>query len=431
MKRRLFLCFLVLACLILVAAGAWAQAKKFDGRQITFLSIQPHSVAAKNLADWFEQDTGCKVNTMIVPYDQVIEKAVMDVQSGSGIIDVIEYWYPGLGTLVDNGVLKDMTDWWKSKAVEYKLNDLIPTYTDAYTLINGKRWGFPYDGDLHLLWYNKAIFKKYNLTPPKTWDEYLKTSKLITEREAGNNVYGSGIMGAKIPLIIIGTFLNRLGSFGGSFFDANGKPVVNSPEAVAALSALVEQCKYAYPKPSAVAFDELLGGWLTGKIAMAEFWTDLGVISSDPKASTIVGQYGVVALPKGPGPKGKVTAPINAGFGIGVSSHAPNADVAMAFFEYVARPDVALRYNTVIGGIDPVRVSTLNNAAYIKFSGMELVNAIKAAHAHPVPWPTSALWFKLQEPLTDNLSLALTGDKTPQQALDDTQKSWLDIMSGE
>jgi ABC-type glycerol-3-phosphate transport system substrate-binding protein len=41
-----------------------------------------------------------------------------------------------------------------------------------------------------------------------------------------------------------------------------------------------------------------------------------------------------------------------------------------------------------------------------------------------MPWPTDAKWAELQEILNENLSLALTGDKTPQEALDDTQAEW-------
>ena len=424
MKKRFLFLVLLLAALVM-SAGA---DDKYAGQTINFLTIQPHAVASKNLASWFEQDTGAKVNVLIVPYDNVTEKAVLDVSSGVGLFDVIEYWYPGLGTLVENNVLADLTDWWRAKSAALKFDDFIPTYRDVFTMIGGKRYGIPYDGDMHLLWYNKTIFKKYNLNPPKTWDEYLKVEKTITEGEKGNNVYGAGIMGAKIPLILVGTFLSRLGSFGGSFLDANGKPVINSPEAVAALQALVNEGKYAYPKPSAVAFDELLGGWFTGKIAMAEFWTDMGAMTDDPKASSIVGQWGVVPMPKGPGPKGQVIASMNAGFGMGVSRLAPSKDVAMAFLEYTADPEVTKRYNTVVGGIDPVRWSTLSDPAYRDFVSPELADAIKAAHAHAMAWPTTSVWFKLQEPLTDNLSLALTGAKTPKQALDDTQKAWVQII---
>jgi multiple sugar transport system substrate-binding protein len=417
----------VLVCLTFVATGASAD-KKYAGKSIMLLGVQPHIVGCKNLGDWFEQETGCKVETMIVPLDQITEKAVLDVQSGANILDAIEYWYPGLGTLVENDVLQDVTAWWNSKAVELNFNDVYTDFRDAYSLINGKRYGFPFDGDMHVLWYLKPIFKKYNLKPPATWDEYTADEKIITQGEKGK-MYGAAILGAKYPLVIDGTFLNRLGSYGGSFLDKDGKPTINSPEAVAALTALVEQAKWALPTPSATNFDEEVGAWNTGKAAMAEFWTDLGTISSDPKSSTIIGQQGVVALPKGPGPKGRVIAPMNAGFGIGVSAHSKKKEMATALMEFMARPDTAIRYNTVIGGIDPVRESTVNSPQYLKFSGAELVAAIKVAHKNAVAWPTTALWFKMQESLTDNLSLALTGAKTPKQALDDTQANWLKIIA--
>jgi multiple sugar transport system substrate-binding protein len=113
---------------------------------------------------------------------------------------------------------------------------------------------------------------------------------------------------------------------------------------------------------------------------------------------------------------------------MGVSTGSQNKACAYEFLSFVARPDIALKYNMVVGGIDPVRKSTLDNPDYQKFIDPQIAAAIKAAHAHAVFWPTSAIWSQMQEPLTDNLSLALTGDKTPQQALDDTQLAWLQLL---
>lgn len=397
------------------------------GKTIKFLTIQPHNVAAQNLQTWFQEVSGATVELIVVPYDNVIEKAVLDVTSGANEVDVVEYWYPGLGTLVESNVLENLDQWYVDNAGWLKADDFFPTYFDTFTKIGNSRYGIPYDGDMHILWYYKPLLEKYNLKPPATWDEYLNVCKTITDGEKGA-AYGCAIMGAKIPLILIGTFLNRLGSYGGSFFDANGKPAVNSPEAVAALEGLVEQSKYALPTASAVAFDEALGGWFTGKVGMVEFWTDLGSMTDDPASSKIVGQWGVVPLPKGPGDKGKVVASVNAGFGVGVSTGSKNKECAFEFLKFTADPETAKRYNTVVGGIDPVRKSTLEDPKYIEFVGKEVADAIREAHKNAVVWPTSALWFKLQEPLNDNLSLALTGEKTPKQALDDTQKAWEDLL---
>lgn len=90
--------------------------KEFAGQTLNFLTIQPHNVAAQNLATWFEEATGAKVELIVVPYDNVIEKAVLDVTSGANEIDVIEYWYPGLGTLVENDVLENLDQWYVDNA---------------------------------------------------------------------------------------------------------------------------------------------------------------------------------------------------------------------------------------------------------------------------------------------------------------------------
>ncbi|RKX75937.1 MAG: sugar ABC transporter substrate-binding protein [Spirochaetes bacterium] len=433
MKKKLFVLVIVFILSVFIAVNVAAGGKKeakeegFKGQTLNFLTIQPHNVASTNLAKWFEEATGAKVELLVVPYDNVVEKAVLDVTSGANEIDAIEYWYPGLGTLVENNVLEDLDSWYKDNASWLKADDFLPTFFDPFTKIDGKRYGIPYDGDMHILWYYKPLFEKHDVSPPTTWDEYTAIAKKITEAEGGN-AYGCAIMGAKIPLILIGTYLNRLGSYGGSFFDAQGNPTINSPEAVAALEALVEQSKYALPTASAVAFDEALSAWFTGKVGMVEFWTDLGSMTDDPSASKIVGQWGVDALPKGPPPKGKVVASVNAGFGIGVSTGSRNKKLAYEFLKFAADPEIMLRYNTVVGGIDPVRKSTLESPKYEEFVSKAVVDAIKAAHANAVTWPTSAVWFKLQEPLNDNLSLALTGDKTPKKALDDTQKEWKRIL---
>ena len=402
--------------------------KEFAGKEVNFLTIQPHQVAAENLAKWFQEDTGAKVNLQVVGYDVVTEKAVLDVTSGADAVDVVEYWYPGLGALVDNNVLVNIDDWWNQNKDRLQFSDYYPDYMQTFTMINGHHYGVPYDGDLHLLYYNKILFSKYNLQPPTTWDEYLNDCKTITEGEKGNNVYGCAIMGQKTPLILIGTYLSRLGSYGGSFFDSQGNPTINSPEAVAALQALVDESKYALPTLPATDFNAAISAWTSGKAAMMEFWTDLGSMTDAPNASSIAHQWGVVPMPKGTGPKAQSIAPVNAGFAIGVSTGAKNKDVAMAFLEYVARPDIALRYNTVVGGIDPIRRSTLENPTYRAFVGEDMAKAIEAAHLHNVFWPTSAIWSKLQEPLNDNLALAIVGSKTPQQALDDTQKAWQDLL---
>jgi multiple sugar transport system substrate-binding protein len=404
------------------------KVKNFAGQSLSWLTIQPHTIASGMLAKWFEEETGVKINIVAVPYVEITDDAIKDVSNETREFDVFQYWYAMLGTLVQKDILCDISTWWVQNTEVFNPQDIIPVFRDTWCLINNKRYGVPFDGDMHLLFYNKILFNKHGLQPPNTWDEYLVAARKITEAEIGNDRYGCGIMAANIPLILVGTYLNRLAGFGGDFFDFQGKPALDSPEALAALEHLVAELPYALPDPAHVAFDEMLGPWMAGRVGMVEFWADLGKIT-DTKESTIANQWGVLPLPKGPAPKGKVTAPLNAGWSLGVSSKARNPELAMEFLKFCLRPDIILKICTIQGGLDPVRWSTYEKPELTNCVTKELATAAcSAIKSTAVPWPTSALWSELQTILNDNLYLAVTHVKTPRQALDDIQNKWNQIL---
>jgi len=303
----------------------------------------------------------------------------------------------------------------------------VPAFKDTYTLIDGKRYGVPLDGDIHLMFFNTTIFEKHNVEPPKTWDEYLETCKLITEAEAGNDVYGCGIMAIKVPFILLGTFLNRVAGFGGSWFDEAGYPTINSPENVAALEHLIAELPYAIPDPKAVGFDEMLGMWVTGRVGMVEFWTDLGQMTDNPEESMIPGEWDVSPMPV-QGEKGQIAAPMNAGWAVGMSTMCKDEEVAKAFLAFLMRPETSLRANLIVGGFDPMRYSTFDSPDFRAHVTDKLADAARDAVTNAsVPWPTDAMWWEYQEVLNENVAMALNGEKTAQQALDDTQTVWEEI----
>lgn len=396
-----------------------------DKLALNMLTIEPHAIASQALAGWFEEETGIRVYPQAVPYSEISRIAAQDAIAGAGQYDVVQYWYPMLGWLVEQGVLADITTWWEASAPELEVSDLVPVFRDTWCLTDGRRFGVPFDGDMHLLFYNTVLFEKHGLAPPRTWDEYTEVARVISESGSESGVYGCGIMAIAAPIILIGTYLNRLASFGGSFFDDEGQPAINSREAVAALEHLLTELPFAVPDATAVGFDEMLGPWLGGRVGMAEFWADLGKMTDDPKASQIAGQWAVVPLPKGPGPLGRVVAPLNAGWSLGVSTGTRHGELAQAFLEFCLRPATSLRICAIAGGLDPIRWSTYDDPVYRGYATDALADAAKkAVQSTAVAWPTHARWSEMQNVLNENLSLALAGSRTPEQALDSTQAAW-------
>ncbi len=302
-----------------------------NGRTLSFLSIQPHSRAARQLARDFQVATGAAIRVTIVPYDQIRAKAIVDAQSGAADYDVFDYWYTTVGELAHRGVLEDLTSFIQ-QSPDIHPSDFIASIYDPYTLVDGKRWGLPFDGDSHVLFYNEELLASAGFDgPPTTWDRYLEMAAKITADHPDGSVYGAVLPAQAAPIIIGSAFANRLAGFGGRFLDDRGKPALDQ-RAVAAATSLRAVAPLT-PTPVKIAFDAALAMFLSGRAAMMEFWTDLGIYAEDPKQSKVRGRWGVSPLPVG-GSNSKPVAALNAGFALGVSRTSRNKELAKQFVKF-------------------------------------------------------------------------------------------------
>lgn len=406
---------------------AFAEAKRFDGQSLNLMIIQPHVVTGRILAEKWEALTGGKINVTAVPYDQVQAKATLDVQSGTNNFDVLDYWYTTIGALADDGVVVDLTELIERDRAEIQPDDYLRSLYDPYTLADGKRWGLPYDGDSHLLFYNKEIFDRHGLTPPTTWDEYLARAAAITEAEKANGIYGAAVLGGKAPIIIGSTYANRLAGFGGRFLKDDGTSALDETAAVQAAQALKAAAPAALPTPLETRFEEGLPAFLAGKVAMIEFWSDLGVYAQDPKGSKIVDKWDAVRIPVG----GANTTPrlaLNAGFGFAISSGSEKQEHAWEFIKFATSAKTSLDLLQTTGsGIDPDRTSTLAAPEYKAFAP-KVQAALAGALENGLPWPTSPASPQLMQVLSDELALILAGQKSPEDAIATAHQQWTAII---
>ncbi|APG95159.1 ABC transporter substrate-binding protein [Sinorhizobium americanum] len=412
----------------LASSTALASSNKFAGRTINLLIIQPHVVTGKKIAEDFEKLTGAKVNVTAVPYDQVSVKATLDVQLGANEFDVIDYFYTYKGQLAEDGVIEDVTDLIERDKAEIQPEDFIRTIYDQYTLHDGRRYGLPYDGDSHLLFYNRELFDRYGLKAPTTWDEYNENAKVITEAESKNGIYGAAVLGAKIPVIILSTYANRLTGFGGNFLKTDGSSALDSAEAVEALKSLLASAPHALPTPLETRFEEGLPAFLNGKAAQIDFWTDLGGYAQDPNGSKIVDKWGVTRIPIGGGNKTPRLA-FNAGFGFAITTGSQNKDVAWELIKLVTGKGYHEQLLALTGsGIDPDRQSGLRSEKFKAFQPLVQPLLDGGALENSLAWPAAVYAPKLENALTDELALALAGTKSAEQAIADAHRAWTEII---
>ncbi len=410
-------------------ASAAGSADGGSGDQsLTVLLITSHQGAADLLAARYEEETGVRIDPVIVPYDEIGNTLALDQQSGANTIDVAAPWYVSIGDLASAGAIQDLTDW-IDDTPELETDDFIPSIYDAYTLYDGKRWGLPFDGDTHVLFSNDEILARNGITaPPTTWEEYDAVSATITDAESADGVYGNVIFGQKSPLILGASFANRLAGFGGEFVDEDGAPVINSPEAVAAAESLAASLDSAYPTPAETAFGEGNSAWYAGNAGFIENWTDLGVGSQINPDSTVADSWSVSLLPVG-GENTQPRASLVAGFTWVIAENTDKTELAQDFIAWAASSEVneELLVADPQTGIDPNRISSLESAAYgEKYPELQRVN--RATLDGALAWPAGKNATRAAEILTDELAKLVAGEVTAQEALDATQAEWEGIL---
>jgi len=113
-------------------------------------------------------------------------KLLTALSAGSGAPDVVQIEYQMLPTFISYGGLVDLS---KYGANNYK--SLFVPWTWKQVSQGNAVYAIPQDTGPYAFAYNKAIFDKYGLTVPKTWDEYAADAQKLYEASNGKVVLGN------------------------------------------------------------------------------------------------------------------------------------------------------------------------------------------------------------------------------------------------
>ncbi|MBD8065798.1 extracellular solute-binding protein [Devosia sp. PTR5] len=290
MKKILGLTAVSLLALASAAPGAYAQDK-----EITFINCGDELTAgyADYFKEWEAENPGFKVAPEVVGWGQCQDKVTTLAAAGTPVALA----YVGSRTLKqfalnDLIVPIPMTD--EEKASYYNFVPETVTF-------DGTQWGVPVAFSTKALYWNKDLFEAAGLdpeTPPKTWEEKIAFAKQITEN---TDAAGYGLV-AKTFDNTMHQFLHWVYTNDGLVIDAEGNIVLDSPQVLAALTALKDITPYSEEGPTAYEQNEVRAIWLDGGVAMIE---------ASPGAANLATEagmnWGVAPLPLGPDAKGPGT----------------------------------------------------------------------------------------------------------------------------
>ncbi|HHR5901500.1 TPA: ABC transporter substrate-binding protein [Providencia alcalifaciens] len=276
----------------------------------------------------------------------------------------------------------------------------------------GATYALPMVGNVAMFAWNKDLFDQYKLQQPKTWTDVLNSAKTISQDGKANGVVYRGVKGNPI----VTGFLPILWGYGGDVVDANGKPTLNTPQAKHALETFLAMKQYAPKGVDVYNADEVRDALQKGTAAMAiEVWPAWVPDLDNAKVSNVVGKMEMMAPPAEIGQP----APMLGIWQLAIPADAKNKAEAEQFLAFAssAAMQKALALNF---GTPPTRHSVYADPQVVNQYRWypQQAAALEAGKARP----RIQNWAEVESILGDFLQMAMMGQMTADQALEQAQK---------
>ncbi len=392
-------------------------------------------IIMQKLSSKWEQQTGNKINWVILEENVLRQKVTLDITTKSGTYDIVTigaYETPLWGKRSWLTELDDLKD--------YDYADLLAP-VKAGLSVNGKLYAVPFYAESSFTMYRKDLFEKAGLTMPEqpTYDQIKQFADKLTDK--ANGVYGiclRGKPGWGENMAFLGTLVN---TFGGRWFDMDWKPQLTSKPWETAINFYVDLMKAdGPPGASANGFNENQALFAGGKCAIWIDATSAAGRISNPKESKVADKVGFAKAPIAVTPNGAQWA---WSWALAIPSTTKKEAVAKDFVRWATSKDYVKLVGDTEGWVSAppgTRKSTYDNPDYLKaapFAPIVLKAIMSADPTHPTkdPVPYTGVQFVaipefqgIGTTVGQNISAALSGSDTVASALEKSQAAVTDTM---
>ena len=349
-------------------------------------------------------------------YQETIVKALTAHKAGNPPVTSV-LLSTDLFTLVDEGAIVPFDDFATSAEDKAWMDSFYPAFM-LNSRTGGKTWGIPFQRSTVLMYWNKEAFKEAGLDPeqpPGTWAELKTAATTLTRKEASGKVeqWGVQIPSSGFPywLFQILTTTNDVILAN----DAGNQVTFDHPRVIEALQYWVDLGKAGIHPPGVVEWGTTPKDFFERKAAI--IFTTTGNLTNIRANAKFA--FGTAPIP-GNRRKGSPTGGGN--FYLFKKASPAQQQAAWKFVRWVTQPERAARWSIDTGyvAVSPAAYATPLLADYGKGFAPALVArdqldvSVAEFSTHDNQRVTKAL--------NDGLQAALTGKKTPDQAMKDAQR---------
>ena len=375
-------------------------------------------------AEFEKENPGIKLKPIYSgSYQESIAKALTAMKSGEPPVMSI-LLSTDMYTLVDEDAIVPFDELIKTGEDRAWLKSFYPAFMEN-SQTGGKTWGIPFQRSTIVLYWNKEMFKEAGLDPnkaPQNWQDQLDYARKLTKRDGSGNVtqWGLQIPSSGFPYwlfqaLAIQNGVNLMNPAGTQTF-------YDRPEVIQALQYWVDLARKHKVHPEGIVeWGTTPRDFFERKMAM--MWTTTGNLTNVKNNAKF--DFGVAMLPAGK-QRGSPTGGGN--FYIFKKSTPAQREAAMKFIKWVTQPERAAQW-----GIDTGYVA-VSPAAFETPAMKKYVAEFPAAAVarDQLPYAKAELSThdnqRVTKALNDGLQAALTGTKTPEQAMRDAQREAVRLL---
>ncbi|HSV57398.1 MAG TPA: ABC transporter substrate-binding protein [Variovorax sp.] len=465
-----------------IEAAKKLQAKGVREISVVSETITTHEYESKTMAKAFEEITGIKVKHDLIQEGDVVEKLQTSMQSGKSIYDGWISDSDLIGTHYRYGKIMNLTDYMAGKGKDYTnpgldLKDFIGT--KFTTAPDGKLYQLPDQQFANLYWFRADLFARpeikdkfkakygYDLGVPLNWSAYEDIAEFFTNDVKtidGKPIYGHMDYGKKDPSLgwrFTDAWLSMAGT--ADIGAPNGVPIdewgirvgddkctpvgaavsrggaTNSPAAVYALTKYVDWMKkYAPKEATGMTFGEAGPVPAQGQIAQQIFWYTAFTADMTKAGLPVVNADGTPKWRMAPGPNGPYwkqgmqNGYQDVGSWTFFAAHDENKTAAAWLYaQFITSKTTSLKKTIV--GLTPIRESDIQSKAMTdmapKLGGLVEFYRSPARVAWSPTGTNVPDYPKLAQLWWKNVAEAVTGEKTPQKAMDNLADEMDQVMA--
>ena len=409
---------LVLAlCLALGAAPASAQTADITFYYPVAVGGPVTKIIDGLAADFMKDNPGIRVKPIYAgTYQETIVKALTAAKSGEPPQTAI-LLSTDMFTLIDEDAVIPFDDFIKTADDKAWVASFFPAFM-LNSRTGGKTWGIPFQRSTIVLYWNKEAFKEAGLDPgkpPANWTEQIELARKLTKRDAGGNVtqWGIQVPSSGFPYWLFQGFTTQNDVL--LMNEAGTQTYFDKPAVVEALQYWVDLGqKHKVMAPGVIEWGTTPKDFFERKTAM--MWTTTGNLTNVRNNAKF--DFGVAMLPAGKR-RGSPTGGGN--FYLFKKTTPAQQAAVLKFVKWITSPEHAAQWGIDTGYV-AVRADAWETPAMKKYvAGFPAAAVARDQLPHAVAELSTHENQRVTKALNDGLQAALTGAKTPAQAMKDAQ----------